>query len=92
MLFSQQHVSCLPEILKTIKTQTAFHHICLQALKENNVSLPGKIDSIMNRWVLQMGFPVVTIDTATGSVSQKHFLLDPEANVTVTSPYKYAPL
>lgn len=44
----------------------------------------------MNHWVLQMGFPVVTIDTARGEVSQKHFLLDPQSNVTVESPYKYA--
>uniref|UniRef100_A0A8D3EG09 Aminopeptidase n=1 Tax=Scophthalmus maximus TaxID=52904 RepID=A0A8D3EG09_SCOMX len=56
----------------------------------NNVSLPRPVYDIMNRWVLQMGFPVVTIDTTTGQVSQKHFLLDAESNVTVESPYKYA--
>uniref|UniRef100_A0A3B5MA29 Alanyl (membrane) aminopeptidase b, tandem duplicate 1 n=1 Tax=Xiphophorus couchianus TaxID=32473 RepID=A0A3B5MA29_9TELE len=36
-----------------------------------------------------MGFPVVTIDTASGSVSQKHFLLDPDSIVTAPSPYNY---
>ncbi|CAB1323361.1 unnamed protein product [Coregonus sp. 'balchen'] len=43
------------------------------------VSLPTgqTVHSIMNRWVLQMGFPVVTINTVTGEISQKHFLLDP---------------
>ncbi|XP_062277573.1 aminopeptidase Ey-like [Scomber scombrus] len=60
-----------------------------KAVKANNVSLPRPVHDIMNRWVLQMGFPVVTIDTATGEVSQKHFLLDPESNVTVESPYNY---
>uniref|UniRef100_A0A673YSP0 Aminopeptidase n=1 Tax=Salmo trutta TaxID=8032 RepID=A0A673YSP0_SALTR len=35
------------------------------------------VHSIMNRWVLQMGFPVVTINTATGQINQQHFLLDP---------------
>ncbi|KAK7892008.1 hypothetical protein WMY93_023971 [Mugilogobius chulae] len=59
------------------------------AVKNNNMSLPQDVGEIMNTWVLQMGFPVVTIDTATGSVNQKHFLLDPESNVTVMSPYKY---
>lgn len=63
---------------------------CQQAVKANNVSLPRPVYDIMNRWVLQMGFPVVTIDTTTGQVSQKHFLLDAESNVTVESPYKYA--
>lgn len=59
------------------------------AVEENNVSLPRRVNDIMNPWVLQMGFPVVHIDTATGKVSQKHFLLDPESNVTVESPYRY---
>ncbi|XP_015239287.1 PREDICTED: aminopeptidase N-like [Cyprinodon variegatus] len=59
------------------------------AVKDNKVSLPHPVDIIMNPWVLQMGFPVVTIDTSTGRVSQEHFLLDPETNVTVQSPYKY---
>ncbi|XP_062245063.1 aminopeptidase N-like [Platichthys flesus] len=58
-------------------------------VEANNVSLPGPVCDIMNRWVLQMGFPVVTIDTTTGAVSQKHFLLDPESKVTVESPYRY---
>ncbi|XP_068595934.1 aminopeptidase Ey-like [Brachionichthys hirsutus] len=59
------------------------------AVASNNVSLPSSVHEIMNHWVLQMGFPVVTIDTATGQVSQKHFLLDPESKVTVESPYNY---
>ncbi|KAM4572413.1 aminopeptidase N-like isoform 2-T2 [Odontesthes bonariensis] len=59
------------------------------AVEDNNVSLPGPVDYIMNPWVRQMGFPVVAIDTTTGTVSQEHFLLDPESNVTVESPYGY---
>ncbi|XP_005989844.1 aminopeptidase N [Latimeria chalumnae] len=53
------------------------------------VSLPKSVDEIMNRWILQMGFPVVTINTATGQASQKHFLLDPESVVTRPSQYNY---
>ncbi|XP_020790682.2 LOW QUALITY PROTEIN: aminopeptidase N-like [Boleophthalmus pectinirostris] len=59
------------------------------AVKNNSMSLPHHVGEIMDTWTLQMGFPVVTIDTATGYVSQKHFLLDPESNVTVKSPYNY---
>ncbi|XP_062276095.1 aminopeptidase N-like [Scomber scombrus] len=51
--------------------------------------LPGSVDKIMNTWVLQMGFPVVTINTATGAVSQQHFLLDPDSEVTVPSEFNY---
>ncbi|KAG7275826.1 hypothetical protein CRUP_016766 [Coryphaenoides rupestris] len=53
------------------------------------VSLPHTVEDIMNRWVLQMGYPVVTVDTRTGRISQKHFLLDPEAQVERASPYNH---
>ncbi|KAI4903568.1 hypothetical protein NFI96_032913 [Prochilodus magdalenae] len=43
----------------------------------------------MNRWILQMGFPVVTIDTQTGSITQNHFLLDPDKMLNKPSVYKF---
>ncbi|CAN9498632.1 unnamed protein product [Ophioblennius macclurei] len=59
------------------------------AVEENHVWLPASVDDVMKPWVLQMGFPVVAIDTSSGTVSQQRFLLDPEANVTAPSPYNY---
>ncbi|XP_001922987.2 aminopeptidase N isoform X1 [Danio rerio] len=56
---------------------------------DGNVHLPASIEEIMNRWILQAGFPVVTIDTHTGSISQQHFLIDPEAVVNKPSDYNY---
>uniref|UniRef100_A0A673LRJ6 Aminopeptidase n=1 Tax=Sinocyclocheilus rhinocerous TaxID=307959 RepID=A0A673LRJ6_9TELE len=53
------------------------------------VKLPYSVHEIMNRWILQMGFPVITIDTRTGNVSQKHFLLEPDAVVDRKSEYNY---
>lgn len=53
------------------------------------IKLPYSVHEIMNRWILQMGFPVITIDTRTGNVSQKHFLLEPEAVVDRKSEFKY---
>ncbi|KAK5868074.1 hypothetical protein PBY51_012519 [Eleginops maclovinus] len=63
----------------------------LQMAVDNNtdIKLPDTVNNIMNTWVLQMGFPVVTIDTKTGTVTQKHFLLDPDSTVTVESPFNY---
>ncbi|KAG9489175.1 hypothetical protein GDO78_005267 [Eleutherodactylus coqui] len=55
----------------------------------NRVYLPATIGDIMDTWVLQMGFPVVTINTTDGSLTQKHFLLDPTSVVNHTSPYNY---
>ncbi|MEQ2263271.1 hypothetical protein XENORESO_005454, partial [Xenotaenia resolanae] len=60
-----------------------------QAVNASAVDLPSSVNDIMNTWVLQMGFPVVTINTASGLVSQKHFLLDPDSEVTAPSPFNY---
>ncbi|XP_017572740.1 alanyl (membrane) aminopeptidase b [Pygocentrus nattereri] len=59
------------------------------AVDQTSTDLPMSISAIMDRWVLQMGFPVVTINTATGHLSQEHFLLDPESNVTTPSQFNY---
>ncbi|XP_053722213.1 aminopeptidase Ey-like [Synchiropus splendidus] len=62
----------------------------LQAAVDNSsIALPDSVEVIMNRWILQMGFPVVTIDTRTGRVAQQHFLSDPDAVVTRPSLYNY---
>lgn len=60
-----------------------FCHLCHQAVSANEVPLPGQVSEIMNHWIYQMGYPVVTINTQTGQVSQNQFLLDPEARVTL---------
>uniref|UniRef100_A0A8C1IV18 Aminopeptidase n=1 Tax=Cyprinus carpio TaxID=7962 RepID=A0A8C1IV18_CYPCA len=51
----------------------------LQRAVDSSTSTPPRsVQDIMDRWVLQMGFPVVTINTETGQITQEHFLLDPE--------------
>ncbi|XP_026221646.1 aminopeptidase Ey-like [Anabas testudineus] len=59
------------------------------AVIASKTDLPDTVHNIMNTWVLQMGFPVVTIDTTTGVISQKHFLLDPNSEITTPSPFNY---
>lgn len=63
----------------------------LQQAVENTAGLhiPHTVHDIMNRWTLQMGFPVVTIDTRTGRITQKHFLLDAESVVDRPSQFDY---
>ncbi|XP_051808618.1 aminopeptidase Ey-like [Acanthochromis polyacanthus] len=72
----------------TVDTTDLWGHLQM-AVNATGTALPQSVSNIMNTWVLQMGFPVVTINTATGNVSQKHFLLDPESVVTTPSPYNY---
>nr|XP_020441353.1 aminopeptidase Ey-like [Monopterus albus] len=55
------------------------------AVNATGILLHDPVENIMNTWVRQMGFPVVTIDTDTGVVSQNHFLLDPDSKVTTPS-------
>uniref|UniRef100_A0A8D3C422 Aminopeptidase n=1 Tax=Scophthalmus maximus TaxID=52904 RepID=A0A8D3C422_SCOMX len=60
----------------------------LQRAVENTpgIHIPHTVHDIMNRWTLQMGFPVVTIDTRTGSVTQRHFLLDSDSESVLPYP------
>ncbi|XP_030045544.1 aminopeptidase Ey isoform X1 [Microcaecilia unicolor] len=59
------------------------------AVDKLNISLPQPVKEIMDRWTLQMGFPVVTVDTTSGKIMQKHFLLDPNATVDRPSEFNY---
>ncbi|XP_026057981.1 aminopeptidase N-like [Carassius auratus] len=60
-----------------------------RAVDSSGTTLPRSVQEIMDRWVLQMGFPVVTINTATGQVTQEHFLLDPDTKPDRPSEFNY---
>ncbi|KAK2867020.1 hypothetical protein Q8A67_025137 [Cirrhinus molitorella] len=60
-----------------------------KAVDNTGTRLPKTVQEIMDRWVLQMGFPVVTINTATGEITQEHFLLDPESKPNRPSEFNY---
>ncbi|XP_027019984.1 aminopeptidase N isoform X2 [Tachysurus fulvidraco] len=64
-------------------------HLQKAVHKTPSLKLQHSVHDIMNRWILQMGFPVITIDTQIGNVSQKHFLLEPNSVVERPSPYNY---
>ncbi|NXK97688.1 AMPN Aminopeptidase, partial [Formicarius rufipectus] len=60
-----------------------------QAVDKHSLRLPDNVSNIMDRWILQMGFPVVTVDTNTGTINQTHFLLDPNSHVDRPSEFNY---
>lgn len=66
-----------------------WEHLQKAVNNHTSVNLPHPVRTIMDRWILQMGFPVITVDTKTGNISQKHFLLDPESTVTRPSEFNY---
>ncbi|XP_069480419.1 aminopeptidase N-like [Ambystoma mexicanum] len=51
------------------------------------VQLPTSINAIMETWVLQTGYPVVTVNTATGELTQERFLLDGDSAANATSAW-----
>lgn len=70
------------------KTQLLIYEM-LQAVDKTGYNLPKSVQEIMDRWVLQMGFPVVTINTTSGEITQEHFLLDPTTKPDKPSEFKY---
>ncbi|XP_077867257.1 aminopeptidase N-like [Saccoglossus kowalevskii] len=63
------------------------------AAKKND--LPVDVPTVMDRWLLQMGYPLVTITrdyrNKRATISQRHFLIDKGINGTVReSPYDYS--
>ncbi|XP_039714358.1 LOW QUALITY PROTEIN: aminopeptidase N [Pteropus medius] len=66
-----------------------WEHLQKAVDNQTSISLPNTVSAIMDRWILQMGFPLITVDTKTGSISQQHFLLDPDSNVTRPSDFNY---
>ncbi|ELW62808.1 aminopeptidase N [Tupaia chinensis] len=66
-----------------------WEHLQKAVDNQTAIKLPTTVRNIMDRWILQMGFPVITVDTSTGIISQEHFLLDPESNVTRPSEFNY---
>ncbi|XP_075860867.1 aminopeptidase N [Microcebus murinus] len=66
-----------------------WEHLQKAVDNQTSINLPTTVRTIMDRWILQMGFPVITVNTKTGNISQEHFLLDPESNVTRPSDFNY---
>ncbi|XP_013014240.1 aminopeptidase N [Cavia porcellus] len=69
--------------------QDLWSHLQKAVDAQSVIKLPASVSTIMDRWILQMGFPLITVDTSTGEVSQEHFLLDPNAEVTRPSDFNY---
>ncbi|CAM4734208.1 unnamed protein product [Leuciscus chuanchicus] len=66
-----------------------WHHLQAAVDKTVDNKPPKPVQEIMDRWVLQMGFPVVTFDTTAGEITQEHFLLDPNSKPARTSQFNY---
>uniref|UniRef100_A0A671SFY3 Aminopeptidase n=1 Tax=Sinocyclocheilus anshuiensis TaxID=1608454 RepID=A0A671SFY3_9TELE len=95
--YSKVFIMCQKQLEITLLSSVVFNTVYTDLWKklqevvdaDSSIQLPASINQIMNGWILQMGFPVVTIDTRTGSITQQHFLIHPEAVVDKPSDYNY---
>ncbi|XP_013979610.1 alanyl (membrane) aminopeptidase-like b [Salmo salar] len=67
----------LKKYLQAFQYSNAVHKDLWECLQEavDNDSGHIKVAEVMETWTMQMGYPVITINTTTGDVSQEHFLL-----------------
>ncbi|XP_062998822.1 aminopeptidase N [Elgaria multicarinata webbii] len=66
-----------------------WNHLQMVVDNDSSFTLPDDVKTIMDRWILQMGFPVLTVHTSTGDITQQHFLLDPNTTVERPSTFDY---
>uniref|UniRef100_A0A8C4T7E7 Aminopeptidase n=1 Tax=Erpetoichthys calabaricus TaxID=27687 RepID=A0A8C4T7E7_ERPCA len=87
--YSKVLLMCLQTLFKTATSKDLMDILNKTLNKNQDVTLPAEIGVILDRWILQMGFPVVTINTTNGEISQKHFLLYPDSVVHRKSKFNY---
>lgn len=66
-----------------------WEHLQKAVDSQKDIELPASVRTIMDRWILQMGFPVITVNTSSGEIHQQHFLLDPNSKPTRPSDFNY---
>uniref|UniRef100_A0A8B9J1X7 Aminopeptidase n=1 Tax=Amazona collaria TaxID=241587 RepID=A0A8B9J1X7_9PSIT len=57
-------------------------HIQMVIDAQNEVQLPASVKQIMDSWTCQNGFPVLTLNLTTGTISQEQFLNKKNENST----------
>ncbi|KAM8984244.1 aminopeptidase Q isoform 2-T2 [Ara ararauna] len=57
-------------------------HIQMVVDAQNEVQLPASVKQIMDSWTCQNGFPVLTLNLTTGTISQEQFLNKKNENRT----------
>uniref|UniRef100_A0A4W3JRS9 Aminopeptidase n=1 Tax=Callorhinchus milii TaxID=7868 RepID=A0A4W3JRS9_CALMI len=59
-----------------------WHHLQMAVDSQNVVKLPAPIKNILDTWIVQSGFPIVTVNTSTGSLRQEQYIDQSDGNST----------
>ncbi|XP_072137100.1 aminopeptidase N-like isoform X2 [Mobula birostris] len=70
-------------------TENVFLQGLLAMNNQSATTLPTNLKSILDSWALQPGYPLVTVNTSSGLVSQRHFLLYGLSTVSRPSRFRY---
>ncbi|NWI15831.1 AMPQ Aminopeptidase, partial [Crypturellus soui] len=82
-------IRALSSYLKTFSFSNAnqddlWTHIQLVVDAQDEIQLPASVKKIMDSWTCQNGFPVLTLNLSTGTISQEQFLNKKNENSTDT--------
>nr|XP_032809634.1 aminopeptidase Ey-like [Petromyzon marinus] len=80
--------ACILSMTSSFLTEPVFV-AGLKAVDNHTVTLPVAVKDILDRWTIQMGYPVVHVNTSSGKLTQSHFLLNPNSTVTRPSEFDY---
>ncbi|KFV86707.1 Aminopeptidase Q, partial [Struthio camelus australis] len=80
-------IRALNSYLKTLSFSNAnqddlWTHIQMVVDAQDEVQLPASVKKIMDSWTCQNGFPVLTLNLSTGTISQEQFLNRKNENST----------
>uniref|UniRef100_A0A8C4RUU5 Laeverin n=1 Tax=Erpetoichthys calabaricus TaxID=27687 RepID=A0A8C4RUU5_ERPCA len=56
-----------------VKQDDLWHHWQKAIDSQNEVKLPASVKTIMDKWTMQTGYPIITLNTSTGTLSQEPF-------------------
>ncbi|XP_072918448.1 aminopeptidase N-like [Hemitrygon akajei] len=90
-VFLQGLLSYLKEFsFRTVTYINLRTHLQKATNNQSAVTLPTNLKSILDSWALQPGYPMVTVNTSSGLVSQQHFLLYGLSTVSSPSRFRYS--
>ncbi|XP_059837127.1 aminopeptidase N-like [Hypanus sabinus] len=90
-VFLQGLLSYLKEFsFRTVTYINLRTHLQKAMNNQSAVTLPTNLKSILDSWALQPGYPMVTVNTSSGLVSQQHFLLYGLSTVSSPSRFRYS--
>ncbi|XP_051785379.1 aminopeptidase Q-like isoform X2 [Erpetoichthys calabaricus] len=73
-LFQKGLTSYLQDFSYTnVKQDDLWHHWQKAIDSQNEVKLPASVKTIMDKWTMQTGYPIITLNTSTGTLSQEPF-------------------